>query len=151
MPSPWLWSRQVHSHCIFQSTLNAGFRLIAGARDSPLSGGSVQPRSATSHGLRHRAQSGHSHGTPKVSDSENPVLDKFNSTSKKRLFVPVACLVDEVNPSSPQFLKRPIGTHDRKQGLGACHPDIHSFLPFLVHHFVADPQHDCVRFQPLET
>ena len=30
----------------------------AGAPDSRLSGGPVQPRSATSHGLRHRAQSG---------------------------------------------------------------------------------------------
>jgi hypothetical protein len=30
-------------------------RLIAGAPDGPLSGGSVQPRSPAFHGLRHRA------------------------------------------------------------------------------------------------
>lgn len=40
-------------------------RLNAGARDSPLSGGSVKPRSAAGHGLRHRAQS---------SRSQQPVL-----------------------------------------------------------------------------
>ena len=44
--------------------LNARSRLNAGARNSPLSGGSVQPRSAAGHGLRHRAQSGSWGGCP---------------------------------------------------------------------------------------